>query len=161
MDQPTQESPGGDDDSRGGQFASAGKTNTRDAAVSNDQLVGLTFDHGEVGSFADRSLHGRGIELAIRLGARPPHGRALAPIEHAKLNACGVGDPAHQTIERIHFPDQVTFAQPSDRRIAGHGANGGETMGQQRRPCADPSGSAGGLATRVTSSDDDDVERLT
>ena len=69
-----------------------------------------------------------------------------------------IGDPAHQAIQRIHLPDEVTLAQPADRRIAGHRADGGEAMGHQARSCADPSGRTGGLAARVASSDDDDVE---
>ena len=36
------------------------------------------------------------VELAVGLGARPADGRPLAPVEHAELDAGGIGHPAHQ-----------------------------------------------------------------
>jgi len=61
---------------------------------------------------------------AIGLGAWPTHRRALAPIEHAKLNAAAIGDSPHQPIERIDLAHEMTLAEPADRGIAGHRADG-------------------------------------
>ena len=106
----------------------------------------------------DRGLHRGGIKLPIRLGARSPHGRTLAPIEHAKLNAAGVGDTPHQSVQRIDLPDQMALAKTPDRRIAGHRADGRKAMGHQRRLRAHARSGTGGLAASVAAADDDDVE---
>jgi len=55
-------------------------------------------------------LHSGGVKLAIDLRPRPADRRALSPIEHPKLNAGGVRNPPHQTIERIDLADQMAFA---------------------------------------------------
>ena len=106
----------------------------------------------------DGGLHRRGIELAVGLGARTPHRRTLAAIEHAKLNAGGIGDPAHQPVQRIDLADQMALAEPTDRRIAGHRADGRKAMGHQRRLGAHARGGARGFAAGVASADDDNVE---
>ena len=66
------------------------------------------------------------IELAVGLGARALHRRALGAVEQAELDAGGVGDPAHHAVERIDLAHQVALAEPADRRVAGHLADGGE-----------------------------------
>ena len=93
------------------------------------------------GGLADRALHRRGVELAVGLRARPAHRRALAAVEHAKLDAAAVGDAAHQPVERVDLAHQMALAEPADRRIAGHRADGREAVRDQRRrarPCARP-----------------------
>ena len=158
MDQPTQESPGRDDDRSSGELATIGKVDARDAAVRDNQLIGLAFDHRQVSHLADSGLHRGGVKLPIGLGPRSAHGRALAPIEHPKLNARCIGDPAHQAIQGVNLPDQMALAQSADRRIAGHRADGCKAMGHQGGRCAHTRSRTGGLAAGVASSDDDDVE---
>ena len=86
----------------------------------------------------DRGLHRGRIELAVGLGARTADGRTLAAIEHPELDAAGIGDPAHQAVERIDLADQMALAEPADGGIAGHRADGRKAMGDQRRPRAHP-----------------------
>ena len=52
----------------------------------------------------------------------------------------------------------MALAQPADRGIAGHRADGRKTMGDQRRPGAHARGDGRGLAAGVASADDDDIE---
>ena len=138
--------------------AAVGQTDTSDAAVRYDQIVRLSCDHAEIGGLVMRCLHRCGIELAIGLRARPPHRRALAPVEHAKLDAGGIRDAAHQPVERVDLPDQMALAEPTDRRIARHRPDGRETMGYQRRPRTDPRRGGRGFAAGVATADHDDVE---
>ena len=126
--------------------------------VGDDQLVRLAFDDGQIGGLADRGLHRGGVELAVGLGAGTADRRTLAAIENPKLDAAGVRHPAHQAIERIDLADQMALAEPADRGIAGHGADGRKPVGDQRRPGAHPRGRAGGLAAGMAAADDDDVE---
>ena len=112
----------------------------------------------EIRGLADRRLHRRRIELAVGLGARAPHRRALAPVEHAKLDAAGIGDAPHQSVQRIDLAHQMALAEPADRGIAGHRPDGREAVGDQRRLRAHARGGARGFAAGVAAADDDDVE---
>ena len=69
------------------------------------------------------------VELAVGLGARALHGRALGAVEQPELDAGRVGHPAHQAVERIDLAHQVALAEPADGRVAGHLADGREACG--------------------------------
>ena len=101
-----------------------------------------------------------GVELAVRLGARTPHRRALAAIQHPELDAALVGDPAHQAVQRIDLADQMALAEPADRRIAGHRADGRKPVGDQRGLRAHARSRSRGLTAGVAAADHDDVERI-
>mgnify|MGYP003693733235 CR=1 FL=1 len=139
-------------------FAAIAQADTGDAAVRDDQLVRLAFDHAEIGGFDDRGLHRGGIKLAVGLGARSADGRALAAVQHPELDAAGIGHPAHQAVQGIDLADQMAFAETADGGIAGHGADGRKTMGHQRRPRAHAGSRARGFAAGMAAADDDDVE---
>ena len=124
----------------------------------DNELVRLALDHAEIGGLADGGLHRRGIELAVGLGTRTPHGRTLAAVEHAELDARRIGHPAHQPVERIDLADQMALAETADGGIAGHRADGRKAMGHQRRPRTHARRRARGLAAGVAAADDDDVE---
>ena len=108
----------------------------------------------------DRGLHRGGIELPVGLGARTADRRALAAIEHAKLDAAGIGDPAHQTIQRVDLADQMALAETADGGIAGHRADGGETVRHQSGRRAHPGRRSRGLTAGVAAANHDDVEAL-
>ena len=106
---------------------SAAQASVRPSASSTaaDRAVG----DDEVGSPRPRStvrlsvstisaLHRQAIELAVGLGARALHRRALAAVEDAELDAGGVGGAAHQPVERVDLAHQMALAEPADRRIA-------------------------------------------
>jgi hypothetical protein len=128
MDESAQKRAGGQHHGTGAELPAVGKTHARDAAL-DQQVIHFALDDGQIGRLLDRGLHGGGVKLAIRLGARSPHGGALAAVEQAKLDAGRIGGAAHQAIERIDFADEMAFAQTADRRIAGHRSDGGETLG--------------------------------
>ena len=60
------------------------------------------------------------IQLAIGLGTRRTHRRALAPVQNSKLDTGPVRGQRHRTAERIDFLDQVALADAADGRITGH-----------------------------------------
>ena len=95
----------------------------RTRAVLDQQIFDRGFDDRQIFRLTQRRLHRRAIELAVGLGARTAHRRSLGAIEHAKLDAGGVGDAAHQSIERVDLAHQLALAKPADRRIAGHFAD--------------------------------------
>ena len=129
----------------------------RQPALDNQELVRLAFDHGQIGSLTDRGLHRGGIKLAIRLGARPPNGRTLATIEHAKLDTPGIGNAAHQSVERIDLSDQMALAQTTDGRIAGHRADGRKAVRHQRGSAHPSARRTRSLTAGMAAANDDDV----
>jgi hypothetical protein len=76
------------------------------------------------------------------------------------LDAAGVGHPAHQAIQSVDLADQMALAETSDRRIAGHGADGREAVGHKRGFRTHPGGRARGLTAGVAAANDNDVERV-
>ncbi len=72
------------------------------------------------GQVAEQALHFQGVFVFIRLCPRPPDGRAFGAVEHAELNAGGIGGEAHQSAEGVDFADHLPLGQSADGGIAGH-----------------------------------------
>ena len=123
-----------------------------------EQVVDLALDDRQVRLPPDRRLHGRRVKLAVGLGARAAHGRTLAAIKEAELDAGGVGDAAHEAVERVDLAHQVPFAEPADRGIAGHGADGRKPLGDQRRARAHARGRGRSLAAGMAAPNDNHIE---
>ena len=108
MDQAAQERAGGQHHRAGREFAAVREPDAGDAPVRQIELVRLAFDHREIGGLADRALHGRGVELAVGLGARAAHRRTLAPVEHANWmppwSATRPIRPSSASISRTRWP---------------------------------------------------------
>ena len=98
------------------------------------------------------------IKLAVGLGARTAHGRAFAAVQDTELDAAGVGNAAHEAVESVDFPHQMAFAEPANGRIAGHGADGRESVRHQGRFRAHTGAGSRGFTAGMAAADDDDVE---
>ncbi len=158
VDQPAQKRPGGEHDRAGAERPPVGQRHATDATIDDRQIVDLPLDHRETGSLPDGLLHRGRIECPIGLGPRSAHRRTLAAVEHTKLDAAPVRDAAHEPVERIDLADQVALSEPADRRIAGHGTDGREAMGDQRGRRAHSRSGSRRFASGVPATDDDDVE---
>src|SRR5690606_6315619 len=106
------------------------------------------------------ALHRRRIELAVGLRARTAHGRALALVEHAKLDAGRVRNAPHQAVERIDLAHEMAFAESADRRITGHRADGRELVRDERGVRAHARARSRGFGAGVSTTHNDDVECL-
>ncbi len=160
MDQPAKKCPRRQHQSAGIDPTPIREPDTHSFSTGLDQIVDFGLDHAEVRRLPDRPLHRRRVERPVGLRARPAHRRTLAAVEHAKLDARRVRDPAHEPIERVDLAHQVSLAEPADRRIARHGADGGEAMRDERRARAEPRRGRGCFAARMAAADDDDVVTL-
>ena len=158
MDQARQEGAGGDDHGPRRENAPIGQQETGDPALADDEIVRLPLDDGEIRRLQQLRLHGAGVELAVGLGARPAHGRALATVEKAELDSGLIGDAAHHAVEGIDLAHQMALAEPADGRIAGHGADGRELMGDKRRARTHARRCGGRFGPRVAAADDDHIE---
>jgi hypothetical protein len=158
MNQAAQERASRQDHGAASERATAGEAHAGHDAVADQQVVDLSFDNVKIFGFADRPLHRLGVKLAIGLGARTAHGRALAAVEDTELNPAQVRGPPHQTVECIDLADQMALAKSTDRRVAGHRTDGGEPMGDQGGPGAHARRRSRGLTARVPAADHDHVE---
>ena len=82
-------------------------------------------------------------------------------VQHPELDAGGVGDPAHEAVEGVDLADEMAFAEAANGGIAGHFADRGEAVGDQRGLRAHARRGRGGLAAGMAAADDDDIEALT
>ena len=139
--------------------AAIGGDDAGDRALLDDQVLDRGLDHLEVRRGADRRLHGLAVKLAVGLGAGALHRRAFAPVQHAELDAGGVGDLAHQAVQRVDLADEMALAEPANGRIAGHLADRGKAVGDQRRARAHARRGGSSLAAGMAAADDDHVVR--
>ena len=157
MDQAVQEGAGGEHHGAGADLAAIGGDDAGDIAMLDDQVLDRSLDHLEVRRGADRCLHRPAVELAVGLGAGALHRRALAAVQHAELDAGGIGHLSHQAVERVDLADEMPLAEPANGRIAGHFADRREAVGDQRRARAYPRRRRRGLAAGMAAADDDHV----
>ncbi len=160
VDQAAQEGAGGEHDRARPEAAAVGRDDAGGGALFDDEVLDRGLDHLQVGRGADGGLHGGLVELAVGLGARALHGRALGAVEQAELDAGGVGHPAHQAVEGVDLAHQVALAEAADGRVARHLADGGEAVRDERRARPHARSRRRSLAAGMAAADHDDVERL-
>ena len=160
MNQAAQKRAGRKHHGTGRNFAAISEFDAANATALDHEIIGLGFDHLEVWDGANRGLHRCRIKLAIGLGARAAHGWAFAAVQDPKLDAAQVGDSAHKAIQGVDFPDQMAFSEPANRRIAGHGANGRELMGNQGRLGTHTGSRSRGFTAGMAAANHHDVESV-
>ena len=105
---------------------------------------------------ADRCL----VQDAVGLGPRGAHGRALAAVEDAELDAGLVGGGGHRAAQRIHLLDQVALADAADRRVAAHLPQRLDVVGQQQRGAAHAGSGQRRFRAGMAATNDDDIKSL-
>jgi hypothetical protein len=97
------------------------------------------------------------VELAIGLRARGSHGRPLAGIQGAELNAGLIGGARHCPAERVDFLDQVALADAADRGVAAHLSQRLDVVGEQQCASAHTGSRERRFGAGVSAADDDDL----
>ena len=130
---------------------------SRDGSVANVEIGSLAFEDLHAVLIRERVLHRRSVELAIRLRPGPADRRTLSAVEQPELDTGRIRNAPHQPVQRVDFPDEVTFSQAANGGIAGHDANaiGPQRDQQGRRAGARRRG--GCLATGMSAAHDYDV----
>jgi hypothetical protein len=106
-------------------------------------------------------FHSLGIKPTIRLSSGGPNRGSLLGVEPSKLNA-GLVDPApHFTAKRIDLFDQMSFADPSNGRIARHVTDPAYIAGQKTNLCPHTCGGRGCLDPGMPRPDDQQVKGQT
>ncbi|MGC0321910.1 hypothetical protein ABIG06_002539 [Bradyrhizobium sp. USDA 326] len=160
MDQTAEECTGGNHNRTCAQLPAISQAKTCDPPFGHDQLVSLAFDDRKAPGLPDRGLHGSRIKLPVSLGSRATNSGALPPIENTKLDATGVAHATHQAIQGIDLSDEMTLAETTNGRIAGHRADRRETVRHQNGRRPHPRSSGRGLTAGVTAANHNDVETL-
>ena len=159
VDHAAQEGAGGEHHGPGLDRPAVGVDHAPAAAALVDQkILHRRGPDLEARLVAQQRLHGAAVELAVGLGAGPAHRRALAPVEHAELDAGAVDDPAHQAVQGVDLAHQVALAQAADGRVAGHRPDGLDLVGEQQGARTQARGRGGRLAARVAAAHHDDVK---
>ncbi|MCL4169800.1 UNVERIFIED_CONTAM: hypothetical protein GTU68_061651 [Idotea baltica] len=162
MDEPAQECSAGQNDGLAQNRAAVGEPDAGNRPIGTlavePDLVRFPFHDCQTVDGGDFLLHGLPIEFPVGLCPGPSHGRPLAAVQHAELDAAPVRDPSHQTVERIDLPNQVTLPQSADRGIAGHHSDGIETVRDQGGGRARTGSGSGSLTARMAATDHHDVK---
>ena len=136
------------------------RDHARHALALDDQVIhGLLKQH-QVGLVFKAMPNGLPVQLAVGLAAGGAHGRSLAGIQTAELDAGAVCRAAHFTPQGIDFLHQVSLADTADRRVTAHLAEGFYIVGQQQGTCATTRRGQRGLGTGVAATDHDHLEML-
>ena len=88
---------------------------------------------------------------AVRLGAGRTDRGSFAGVQHTKLDPGLVGGESHGAAQRIDFLHQVPLADPTDRRVTRHLAEGFNAMGEQQCSPTCPRGGERSLRSGVAS----------
>ena len=161
MDQAAQERAGGQDDGAACQPAAINKCYGRDRTRQSSEISSTSASMTSRFGLVAIARYGPRIELPISLRARTANCGAFAPVEKPELNASRIGRPAHQSIERVDFADEMPFAQAANCRITGHDT---DRIGAERDQCrarARACSSTRCLAAGVATADYNDIIMIT
>ena len=111
----------------------------------------------EVRLALEQAFHVLLIAAAVCLRAQGVHGRALAAVEHAVLDAAGVRRAAHLAAEGVELADEMALARAADGRVAGHVAHGVQIDREHDGLQPQPRGRKTGLDPGVARADDGNV----
>ena len=158
VDQSGEKSAGGQHDCAAAKADSYLGDHAGDPIALQDNVVHRLLEQGQIGMVLDATANRPAVKRPVGLGACGLHCRALGRVESAELDSCFVGGEGHRAAKRVNLLHQVSFADPTDRRVARHLAEGLDAVCEQQRPSADPCTREGSLAASVAAANHDDVE---
>ena len=129
-----------------------------DAAHSRaveQQAVDVLLQQREIRLGIEQLADGALVERAIGLGARRAHGRALAAVQGAEVDAGAIDRARHGAAERVDLLGQMALADAADGRVAAHLAQRFDVLRQQQRAHAHAGRGERGLGAGVAAADDD------
>src|SRR6266436_10169081 len=158
MNDAAQEGPSGENDPTGRDEGTIGEHHPGDLAPrAHPNILRGSGAYLQPIDFGKEFLHRPPVQLAVRLGTRSAHGRALAAVEDAELDAGTVDGPSHDPVERVDLTHEMALGKAADRRIARHLANRLDPVGQEQRTRAEARRSRRRLAAGMAATDDDDI----
>lgn len=74
------------------------------------------------------------------------------------MNSRCISNPAHQTVQRINFADQVSFTETTDCRVTGHHPNSLSLMGNESGFSAMSCSGRRSFAAGMSTTDNNDIK---
>ena len=106
----------------------------------------------DIGRLFEHSSPLCGEQVAIILGTRAPHGRALATVQHPELDRATVAYDPGIASNGIYFPHDLALRNTTHCRVAAHLANDAHIHGHQQDFRSHVSSSSSGLTAGVPTS---------
>ena len=131
---------------------------TDDALAFEQQVIASALEQPEQGLVLQPLPDRSPVQHPIGLGARCTHGRPLRAIQNAELNAGFVGGQGHRATQGVDLLDQMSLADPANRRVAAHLSQGFDVVGQQQRPGTHARAGQRGLGASMPPTNHDDVK---
>ena len=139
-------------------FSSISENDTNDTLVLHHQVDNFALYDAKVLLRFYFSKHLSLIDLAIRLRPRPLHGWPFATIQQSKLDTSLVRNARHNTVHCVNLTNQMPFAKPPNRRVAGHHTNSITLHRNKRRGCTHARSRMRSLCARMTTTNNEDFK---
>ena len=158
VDAPVQKGAGGQQHVPGREFQALSRAHARDAARVRDDVCDCVLPEAQAGRGVERLLQNALIGVAVHLGACGAHGRALAHVQGAELDARRIGPEPHHAAQGVDLAHHVALGQAADGRIAGKIAQAVQVAADQQHVETQPGQSHGGFGAGVAAACDDAVK---
>jgi len=135
------------------------------AVTLQHQVIHRLLEEPQPGLVLQPPADGRLVQHAVGLRprcahGRAAHGRALAAIEDAELDAGLVGGGRHRAAQGVHLLHQMALADAADAGVAAHLPKRLDVVRQQQRGAAHTCGGQRGLGAGMAATNDDHIKRL-
>jgi hypothetical protein len=157
MELAPKERASGKDDAARGKAAAVSEVHSGNAPPFQPKRLSFALDNLQPLLSRKHCLYSFLEAAAIGLHARTPNGSPFAGIEHSVMNGGMIGCAGDKPVEGIDLPNQMAFAETTDRGVARHGTNrvSGETY--QSHAGAHARSSSSRFTAGVAAADYDDV----
>jgi hypothetical protein len=160
MDLAVQESPGRQHHGARAELDADLRDGAHHAVALDHQVIDGLLEKPQIGLVLQLAANRCLIKNAVGLRPGGAHGRALGAVQDAELDAAFVGGQRHCAAHGVDFLDQVALADPADRRVAAHLAQGLDVVGQQQSLAVHARRGQCGLGAGMAATDHDHVKFL-
>ena len=158
MDQARQEGAGSQDHRPRPKADASLSNHAADPLALNQKIIRRLLKQLQIGLVFQATAYRLAIQHPIGLGACGTHCRAFGGIEGAELDPGFIGGNRHGTAQCIHLPHQVALTDATNRRVAGHLAEGFNVVAEQQRAGAGTCRCQRSLGAGMATTDNDDIE---
>ena len=128
-----------------------------DAVALHDEVDDIRLGYRQAGLRIQQGPYCAPVKFPVSLCAGGANRGTLARVQGSELDARTIDGRRHDAPERIDFARKMPLADAADRRVAAHLPECRALLRDQQGSATRARGGRGGLRTRVTTSDHDDV----
>ena len=158
MNQPAEEGTGGQHHVVGEKTQAHLGNDATHLLLLNDQVIAGLLENPQIGLVLQHVTDGSLVQHTVSLGAGRPYRRALAAVEHTKLDTCLVGRQRHGAAQRIDLFHQVALTDTTDSGVAAHLSQRLDVVTEQQGLHAHTRGCERSFGTGMATTDHNDVK---